>query len=247
MTGATRASVNTTARLAGAFYLASVPFAVFGLRYVSKVALVGAGTGRTLESAGRLLRLGVVSNVIGLLLFTLAVLALYEILRPVSARYAALMAVLGLMSLPMMLLTEVGRLAAVRLVTSGDFGAFTSAQLQAQAAFFLDLYQDGLLVSQVFWGLWLLPLALLVYRSGFLPRLVGIAVAIAGMAWLIDWGMQLLLPGRTLPIGFLNTGELALPLWLLIRGVNAGKWQELAVSRGTGSSPVPASRGLTSE
>lgn len=239
MTGATRTTVNTTARLAGAFYLATVPLAVFGLKYVSKVPLVGAGTGRSLESAERLLRLGVVSNVIGLLLFTLAVLALYEILKPVSARYATLMAVLGLMSVPMMLLTEVGRLAAVRLVTSGDFGAFTSTQLQAQAALLLDLYQDGLLVSQVFWGLWLLPLALLVYRSGFLPRLVGIAVAIAGVAWLIEWGSRVLLPGRSLPIGFLNVGELALPLWLLIKGVNAEKWQELADSGGTGSSPIP--------
>lgn len=237
MTAATRASVNTTARLAGALYLATVPFAVFGLKYVSTVPLVGAGAGRSLESAARLLRLGVVSNVIGLLLFTLAVVALYEILRPVSARYAALMAVLGLMSVPMMLLTEVGRLAAVRLVTGGDLGAFTSAQLQAQAGFFLDLYQDGLLVSQVFWGLWLLPLALLVYRSGFLPRLVGVAVAIAGVAWLIDWGMQLLVPGRSLPIGFLSVGELALPLWLLIRGVNGGKWQALAAGRSIGSPP----------
>jgi hypothetical protein len=239
MTAATGASVNATARLAGAFYLATVPFAVFGLKYVSKVSLVRTSTGRSLESAERLLRLGVVSNVIGLLLFTLAVLALYEILKPVSARYAVLMAVLGLMSVPMMLLTEVGRLAAVRLVTGGDFGAFTSAQLQAQAAFFLDLYQDGLLVSQVFWGLWLLPLALLVYRSGFLPRVVGIAVAIAGVAWLIDWGMQLLLPGRTLPIGFLNVGELVLPLWLLIKGVNVGKWQALAVSQSVRSVSVP--------
>ena len=232
MSAATRASVNATARLAGALYLATVPFAVFGLKYVSTVPLVGAGTGRSLESAERLLRLGVVSNVIGLLLFTLAVLALYEILKPVSARYAVLMAVLGLMSVPMMLLTEVGRLAAVRLVSSGDLGAFPPAQLQAQAAFFLDLYQDGLLISQVFWGLWLLPLALLVYRSGFLPKLVGIAVAIAGVAWLGDWGTQLLVPGRTLPIGFLNIGELALPLWLLVRGVNVGRWQELAAGRG---------------
>jgi len=232
-------SVNATARFAGAFYLATVPFAVFGLKYVSKVPLVSAGAGRSLESAERLLRLGVVSNVIGLLLFTLAVLALYEILKPVSARYAVLMAVLGLMSVPMMLLTEVGRLAAMRLLSSGDFGAFTSAQLQSQAALFLDLYQDGLLISQVFWGLWLLPLALLVYRSGFLPRLVGIVVAIAGVAWLIDWGTQLLQPGRTLPIGFLNVGELALPLWLLIRGVNVGKWQELTVSRSDASGPVP--------
>jgi hypothetical protein len=239
MSAGTRASVNATARLAGALYLATVPFAVFGLKYVSRVPLVGAGTGQSFQSAERLLRLGVVSNVIGLLLFTLAVLALYEILKPVSARYAVLMAVLGLMSVPMMLLTEVGRLAALRLVTSGDFGAFTSAQLQAQVSLFLDLYQDGLLISQVFWGLWLLPLALLVYRSGFLPKIVGIAVGIASAAWLVDWGMQLLLPGRTLPIGFLNVGELVLPLWLLVRGVNVGKWQELAMGGSSASQIVP--------
>jgi hypothetical protein len=239
MTVGTRASVSTTARLAGALYLATVPFGFFGLKYVSTISLAGAGAGRSLQAAERLLRLGIVCNVIGLVLFTLVVLALYEILQPVSARHAVLMAVLALMSVPMMLLTEVGRLAAVRLVTSGQSGAFTPAQLQAQAAFALDLYGDGLLVSQVFWGLWLLPLGLLVYRSGFLPRIVGIAVAIAGVAWLVDWGTQLLLPGRTLPIDFLRVGELVLPLWLLIRGVDVGKWQALAIGRSGTSSAIP--------
>jgi hypothetical protein len=222
LTAATKPSVNTTARLAGVFYLATVPLAFFGLKYVSSVPLVGAGAGPGLQAAVRLLRFGILANVIGLVLFSLAVLALYEIFRPVSERYAVLMAVLGLMSVPMMLLTEVGRLAALRLLTSGDSG---------QATLFLGLYQDGLFISEIFWGLWLLPLAVLVYRSGFLPRLIGIVVAIGAVAWLADWGTELLLPGRTLPTGVLRLGELALPLWLLIKGVNVGMWQEVASAR----------------
>jgi len=239
MTVGTKASVNATARLAGALYLATVPLAVFGLKYISSIPSVGAGAGHGPQAAERLLRLGIVSNVIGLVLFLLVVLSLYEILQPVSARYAVLMAVLGLMSVPMMLLTEVCRLAAVRLVTSTDFGAFTPAQLQAQATFFLHLYQDGLLISQVFWGLWLLPLALLVFRSGFLPKFVGLAIAIGAVTWLVDWGAQLLLPGRSLPVDILEAGELVLPLWLLIKGVNVDRWQELANGRSSTSPTAP--------
>jgi len=240
MSVGSRASINTTAHLAAVLYLGTVPFGFFGLKYVSSLSVVGAGSDRSLQAAERLLRLGIVSNTIGLLLFTLAVLALYEILKPVSARWSLLMAVLALMSVPMMLLTEVGRLAAVRLVASGDYGAFTSAQLQAQAKFVLDLYGDGLLISEVFWGLWLLPLGLLVYRSRFLPRLVGVAVAIAGVAWLVDWVAELLAPGLNLPIDFLRLGELVLPLWLLVMGVNVGKWQEVAANGASATAGPPA-------
>jgi hypothetical protein len=221
-----RLSVKANARLTGALYVATLPLGLFGLGYVPSAHLVGAGASRTVEAAERLLRFGVAAGVVGEVLFVIVVLRLYELLAPVNKRRAALMAVLALLSVPMSLLTEVTRLAAIRLLAGAGLGAFTTTQLQAQTAFSLSLYQDGIFLAQFLWGLWLLPLALLIYRSGFLPKLVGMVVGIAGVSYVVDCTMQLLFPDRTLPIGFLSSGELLLPLWLLVMGVNVAKWEE---------------------
>jgi hypothetical protein len=226
MAARTSASVKSTARLTGALYVATLPFGLFGLGYVTSAHIVGPGASRTVEAAARLLRLGIAAGVIGEVLFVIVVLRLYELFAPVNTRQAALMAVLALLSVPMSLLTEVTRLAAIRLLTDTGLGAFTPAQLQAQAAFSLGIYQDGIFMAQFLWGLWLLPLALLIYKSRFLPKLVGVVVGIAGVSYVIDCAMPLLFPDQNLPIGFLSSGELLLPLWLLVMGVNVAKWEE---------------------
>jgi hypothetical protein len=87
----------------------------------------------------------------------------------------------------------------------------------------LRLHEYGLKVAQIFWGLWLLPLGWLVFRSGFLPRWLGILLLIAGAGYLIDLFIGVVFPS----VGVTATtvtfvGELLLPLWLLIRGVGAG-------------------------
>lgn len=73
---------------------------------------------------------------------------------------------------------------ALRLLGGLDDGAFTSSQRHAQAMLFLEMHRSGILLAQIFWGLWLLFLGSLVFRSGFLPRLLGIAVLIGAAGWL---------------------------------------------------------------
>jgi hypothetical protein len=90
--------------------------------------------------------------------------------------------------------------------------------------------RNGILVAQVFWGLWLLPLSFLVFRSGFLPKLLGIPVLIAGAGYLIDSGTQLLFPGLATISQITFFAELMLPLWLLIKGVTIERWQQAAVA-----------------
>ena len=239
MTTEAHASINRTARLAGALYLAVMPFAFFGLIYVPSVLLVPgdpAATSRNILASEWLFRSGTVSHLIGQTIFIFQVLALYRLLKPVNTNHALLMVILVLVGIPIAFLNEINHLAALRLLSSTDGGAFTSTQLHAQAMLFLDMRQYGVAVAHVFWGLWLLPLGLLVLRSGFLPRLLGGLLMIGGACHVIDAGTQLLFPGVptlsqfTLALAMLAAiGELLFALWLLIKGVNVARWQEVTL------------------
>jgi len=95
---------------------------------------------------------------------------------------------------------------------------------------FLDMSGSGILVAQVFRGLWLLPSGYLVFRSGFLPKLWGILLVIGGAGYLVDSGTQLLFPGLATISQFTFIGELLLPLWLLIKGVNVERWRQVTLA-----------------
>jgi len=233
MTAGAHASINRTARLAGGLYLALMPFGFFGIIYVPSVLLVSgdaATTSRNIMASEWLFRSGTVSHLIGQIILIFLVLALYRLLKPVNREHAVLMVVLALLAVPIAFLNESNHLAALRLLANADDGAFTASQLQAQAMLFLDMRQNGILVAQVFWGLWLLPLGLLVFRSGFLPKLIGVLLVVAGAAYVIDSGTQLMFPGHATISQFTFVGEVLLPLWLLIKGVNVERWQQVTLA-----------------
>jgi hypothetical protein len=188
MTAGGHASINRTARLAGGLYLALMPFGFFGIIYVPSVLVVpgdATTTARNIMASEWLFRSGTVSHLIGQIIFIFLVLTLYRLLKPVNKDHAVLMVVLALLGIPIAFLNEVNHLAALRLLSSADDGAFTSTQLHAQAMLFLDMRRSGILVAQVFWGLWLIPLGFLVFRSGFLPKVLGTLLVIGGR-WLSD-------------------------------------------------------------
>lgn len=221
-------SINRTARLAGALYLSLLPFGFFSFVSVPSVILVRgdpAATSRNILASERLFRLGTVSHLVSQIIVVFLVLALYRLFQPVNANRAVLMAVLALLGIPIAFSSEVFNLAVLRLLGSAGDGTFTAAELDAGAMLFLDMARNGVLVAQIFWGLWMLPLASLVFRSGFLPRLLGIPVLIAGVGYLIDSGNQLMFPGVATISQFTFLAELLLPLWLLIKGMNAERWR----------------------
>lgn len=231
MTAGAGASINRTARLAGGLYLSLVPFGFFSFVYVPSVLLVrgdAAATARNIAASESLFRIATVSHLVSQIIVVFLVLALYRLLEPVNRDHAVLMAVLALLGIPIAFLNEVHNLAALRVLGNADNGAFTPTQLHAQAKLFLDMGRSGILVAQVFWGLWMLPLGLLVFRSGFLPKVLGIAVVIAGAGYLIDSSTQLLFPGVPTISQFTFIAELLLPSWLLIKGASVERWQQVA-------------------
>ncbi len=233
MTAEAHASINNTARLAGGLHLSLVPFGVFSFVYVPSVFVVrgdAAATCRNIIASEWLFRSGTISHLISQIIVIFLALALYRILKPVNKDHAVVMVVLALLGIPISFLTEVNHLAVLRLLSGMGDGVFTSTQVHAQAMLFLEMHRSGVLLAQVFWGLWLLLLGSLVFRSGFLPKLLGISVLIGAAGYLVDSGAHLVTSGAATLSQFTFIGELLLPLWLLTRGVSVERWQQVNVA-----------------
>ncbi|MTI89097.1 MAG: DUF4386 domain-containing protein [Balneolaceae bacterium] len=215
-------SANRTARLAGVLYLVLFPLSIFSFVIVPAMLLEpenASVTARKIMDNEMLFRSGIISHLLSQIMVVFLASTLYRLFKAVSKDYALLMLVLALLGPPISFLNEVHNLAVIQLLSGPEFGVFTPVQLQAQVMLYLDMSRQGIYIAQIFWGLWLLPLGVLIYRSVFLPRWLSIPVVIAGLAYLFDSFMQLLFPGFILISQFTFAAELFLPLWLLIKGV----------------------------
>lgn len=214
------------ARVAGALYLLLAVTAPFSLMYIPSVVIVfgdAAATANNIVSSELLYRAGVVSDLASHVIFVFVVLALYQLLKEVNPRHAALMAALALVSVPMGFLNSLNQIAPLVVLSGADFlSPFDQDQRDALAYAFLRLRGQGIIAVSAFWGLWLLPFGLLVYRSGFLPRILGVFLWVAGFAYLTGCLTSLLFPsyGRMISpyLLVLEAGELPIILWLLIKG-----------------------------
>ncbi len=213
-------------RFAGLLYvLISIP-GVIGLMYVpSKLIVHGnaTATANNIAASETLFRAGIACNLIGQILFMWVAPALYDLLKEVNHRQASVMFGLIMVSIPIALLNEVNAMAALILVRGADFlSVFEKPQRDALAMLFLNLHSRGLSIAAIFWGLWLFPLGLLVYRSGFIPRILGIVLMLNCFAYVTDSFTSLLLPqyGQIVSrwMAPFNFGEVVFMFWLLIMG-----------------------------
>ncbi|HEX7198282.1 MAG TPA: DUF4386 domain-containing protein, partial [Dongiaceae bacterium] len=219
-------SFKNPGRFAGLLYVLISIAGAFALVYVpSKLIVHGnaTATAHNIAASETLFRLGIAGNLIFEILFMWVALALYDLLKGVNQRQASLMLSLIVVSLPIALLNELNAIAALILVRGADFLAIIDKpQRDAMAMLFLNLHSHGFGVAEIFWGLWLLPLGLLVYRSGFLPRILGVLLMANCFYFLAISFTFLVLPQYkdivarwTAPLQF---GEILFMLWLLIKG-----------------------------
>ena len=198
----------------------------FAMGYVPNKLIVhgnAAATANNILASETLFRLGIAGALIGQAGFIFVALGLYELLKGVNRRHALLMVILIVVSVPIAFLNELNSIAALALVRGADFLAILEKpQRDALAMLFLKLHGQGFVVSELFWGLWLFPLGLLVYRSRFLPRFLGVWLGLAGVAWVILSLTGILLPQYQDKVNtYLQpviVGEIAFMLWLLIKG-----------------------------
>ena len=213
-------------RFAGLLYVLTSIVGFFAMGYVPGKLIVhgnAAATAGNIAANETLFRLGIAGELIGQAAFIFVALALYDLLKGVNRRHALLMLGLIVVSVPIAFLNELNSIAALVLVRGADFlSTFERPQRDALAMLFLNLHHYGFVVAEIFWGLWLFPLGLLVYRSRFLPRFLGVWLVFAGFAWVILSLTGLLAPQYQDKVNTYSQpaffGEIAFMFWLSIMG-----------------------------
>ena len=220
------------ARVAGFLYLIANIFAPFTLLYLPSLFIVrgdAAATANNVIASESLFRFGIVGNLFTFIANIFLALALYQLLKVVNKNMASLMVILFLVGVPIAMLNELIQLAILQLLGGADYlKAYPTDQLQALAYLLLRLHDQGLLIAHIFFGLWLLPMGYLVFKSGFIPKIVGVLLVIAGVGYVVQ-SFAAFLGYNVNIILFTGLGELVFLLWLLIKGVNVEQWKKRAV------------------
>jgi len=212
------------ARLAGVFYLFFI--IATAIANVSRTKLIVFGdavaTAKNIQASVGLFRIGFLSDIFAGILFLLAAWALYVLLKPVNKHIALLFLLLNLGGVAVQCLNMLNLFSAALLLSGAEYlKVFQLDQLKALALFFLNLHENGFMIAQFFFAAWLLPLGFLVYKSGYLPKILGIVVMVECFAWLLYPLQHFFFPGLFITylssaVGFI--GEFSLTLWLLIMG-----------------------------
>jgi hypothetical protein len=220
--------LKKTARIAGAIYLSMVFTAPFSLIYVPSKLIVRGNASATADNIlahETMFRLAIFGDLVGQVIFICLGIALYRLLRDVNRPWAWLMVAFVIVSSAVCFLNVLNYIAALTLFRGADFlSVIDKPQRDALGMLFLRLYSHGIFMAEIFWGLWLFPFGLLVFRSGFLPRWIGVWLMINCFGYVILSAIALFAPAYyqaafkySQPVLF---GELAIMLYLLIRGAN---------------------------
>jgi hypothetical protein len=220
-------STKKTARIAGVLYLVNAVTGFFGIIYVPARLIVhgdATATAHNILASERLFRLGIAAELICAVEFVFLFWILYRLLGGVNKTHASLMVILGVAFVPIMVLNTLSEIGALMLLHGGaDFlSVLDKRQLEAMAMLFLGLHSYGYVVGWIF-GIFHFHFGMLVFRSGFLPRILGVLLMAACFGYLAVSLAPFLLPGHENIVGRfasipLTLGEPSIILWLLIMG-----------------------------
>ncbi len=219
------------ARIAGLVYLAMILVAPFSLLYVPGKLIVHGNATATAENIlahETLFHLSIFGDLIGHVIFICLGIALYRLLSNVNKTWAMLMVAFVLVSAAVGFLNTLNNIGALILFRGGEFLAVVDkVQRDALGFLFLRLHNQGEFINEIFWGVWLFPFGLLVVRSGFLPRILGIWLIIACFAWVaLSITAQFFSAYYGAAFNWLQPAffaEMAMMLYFLIRGANVAR------------------------
>jgi hypothetical protein len=225
-------SPRLTATVAGVFDFFEGLTSGFG-QVIGPAMLVVSGnaaaTAANLLAHGSLFRLCILAASIGVACHIAWTFLFYELFKPVNRSVSLFAAFVGMLAIAIQACSIVFQAApAVLLDTRASFSGFNTEQLQALILLFLRLNARAFNLYLVFFGLWCVLIGWLIFRSTFMPRILGLLEALAGLCWITFIWPPL---GRFLsPYNQILAapGEISLMLWLLIMGVNAHRWKEQA-------------------
>ncbi len=228
-------SINKTARIAGVLYLILVIFGILNLLYIPSKLIVWDDATQTLQNiidSEMLFKLGVVCGVITFLSFIALVLVLYKLLYKVNKNHAIFMAVFALVSVPISFVNILSKFSVLTLIKNTGL-VDGGVELENEVMYQLHMYDNGVELSQIFWGLWLLPFGYLVFKSGFLPKILGIFLMLGCFGYLVTFFGNFLYPDfykttfATIVGLPASIGELGICLWLIIMGARPLKFKKM--------------------
>ncbi len=219
-----------TARTAGLLYLLMAVFGLIAELFFRQKLFVAAdivATANNILSNTFLYRIGITSDIIMALIYLLTALALYRLLSPVNKNIAAAMVVFTTAGSVLLMFNVLNEIAPLYILSGNDYmSAFNTSQQQSLAMLFYNLYQHGYMIGQIFFALWVLPLGILIYKSGFIPKVFGILFIIETIFGLFAVIVHFLVPNGTLETIMMlpmMIAEFSFVLYLLIRGINESK------------------------
>lgn len=218
------------ARLAGFLWLLMFVFGPIAQIVRDKLFIAGdmGATANNINANEFLFRIGFVSDLIMMIVYVLLPLALYKLFSEVNKNLSIIMVIFVMLGTSINMINLLNEFSALHMLSgTGYLSAFTDAQLQAKAMLSYDLYLHGYEIANIYFGLWLIPLGLLVYKSGFLPKVLGILLIVGGSGLLMNVFVHFLFPSCLI----INTillipqiiAEILFMLWILIRGINESK------------------------
>jgi hypothetical protein len=217
--------IDNPGRLAGVLYLLLTVISIIPFAYVGTLVVAGnpTATAANVLANETSFRLSIVLELFAAIIFIPLVLALYGLLNSVNRSYARLMVVFAVVSVPITFFQGLMQLAALEFIHGPSFlSILPPSQMTAVAQVFIDLSNQVLYLNDIFFGLWLLPFGALVFRSRFIPRVLGVLLLINGFAYL-GYISLLVFPSSANLVSELLllpelVGELPIMAWLLIKG-----------------------------
>lgn len=227
--------LKRASRWAGAWYLLWAATGLYSMLYVPRKIIVpgdAAATGINMLANELLFRTLIMNDLLNMVFAVILLFALYRLFVQVNERHAKLMVALLLLPMPAIFMIETCNVASLMIFKGEVLKALEAAQRQDVAMLLLKFNDYATATFILFWGLWLFPLAMLVYRSGFLPRFLGVWLGINGIAYVAQSAAAVLLPGYKDLVFSISwpamLGEFAFLLWLLIRGARLQRGKEPA-------------------
>ena len=223
-------SNKKTARVAGLFFLLMVVFGLFSEIFFRQKLIISndmAATASNILSNSFLYRIGITSDILMALSYLLTALVLFKLLSSVNKNMAATMVIFATAGSVLLMFNILNEIAPLYILSGNDYlSTFNSSQRQSLAMFFYNLYEHGYMIGQIFFALWVLPLGVLIYKSGFIPKVFGILFIIETIFGLMSVIVHFLVPNGMIETIMLLPGamaEISLLFWLLIRGISESK------------------------
>lgn len=232
-------SPRNPGRVVGLWYLSLVVFGPLTLLYIPNKLFVhgdAAATAANIATHQLLFKVGMLADVVGSMLLIFLVLAFYRLFKDVDQYWATFLVITGgVMPAVLMLVNFVNEAGALTVAQAPAFlHVFDQAQRDALVMLFVRLHDHQITAAEILWGAWLFPMGILTYKSGFLPRFIGVWLIINGFAYVVLCFSRVLAPESAdklfmylQPALF---GELAIMLWLLIKGAIPSEAKGLAAA-----------------